>query len=262
MTMTDDIFNSMQKKHEKKDDVDSTKINDVKINDSSNNEYRPIEYKDILKMTWNTVESAFLISELLRFMNENARLPTNKDMNSKFGYPNSAKFYTYYGGVVYQKKGVKGAIEHLYTFCSVQKLKVPFVESTEKVSTKLKYDFFANITSNLLTVLTCKTDGKSYHKYRNIVSEDYGKIDFKFSSLNNNMWIFNLHTKIEDNQDIDNFICVGIDHKITKIEYIWVIPNNKFNDIKNLTTCNTIGSLKRLEQYNISDVFNYDRLIM
>ena len=202
------------------------------------------------------------MNEVLRFINENNKLPTNKDMNCKFGYPNNARFYFYFAGWGNYKKGVKGAVQYLYDYCHSKKLKMSFVEPNEKVSAKERYDFFAKIESNLINALECKTDGKLYHKYRNIISKDYGKIVFKFSSLNNDMWIFNLRTKIEDNQDIDNFVCISIGNKITKIEYIWVIPNNEFNNIKNLTVYNTIGSLKRLNPYDISNLFNHDRLIM
>ena len=246
MTTADEILKIMQKKQEKKD----------------NNKYRLITNEDICKISKNDIEYEFLMNEVLRFINENNSLPTNKDMNCKFGYPNNARFYFYFNGWGNYKKGVKGAVEYLYDYCHSKKLKMPFIKPNEKISTKQRYDFFTKIENNLISALECKTDGKLYHKYRNIISKDYGKIVFKFSSLNNDMWIFNLRTKIEDNQDIDNFICVSTEHKVTKIEYIWIIPNNEFNNIKNLTVYNTVGSLNRLKQYDVSNLFNHDNLIM
>jgi len=287
MTTADEILKAMRKKREKKDDIQNIKTNELKVNNTKVNsmkvnstkvnsmkvnsrktinkscdEYRFITNEDICKISKNDIEYEFLMNEVLRFINENNKLPTNKDMNCKFGYPNNARFYFYFAGWGNYKKGVKGAVEFLYAYCHSNKLKMPFVEPIEKVSAKKRYDFFTKIESNLINALECKTDGKLYHKYRNIVSKDYGKIIFKFSSLNNDAWIFNLRTKIEDNQNIDNFVCISIDHKVTKIEYIWIIPNNKFNNIKNLKVYSTIGSLKRLNRYDISNLFNHDSLIM
>lgn len=262
MTTADEILEVIRKKHEKKDNINDIKVNDTKIINKSYDEHKLITNEDICKISKNDIEYEFLMNEVLRFINENNKLPTNKDMNCKFGYPNNARFCVYYAGWGNYKKGVKGAVEHLYDYCHSKKLKMPFIKPNEKVSAKEKYDFFTKIENNLINALKCKTDGKLYHKYRNIISKDYGKIIFKFSSLNNDIWIFNLRTKIEDNQDIDNFVCMSIDHKITKIEYIWIIPNNKFNNIKNLTVYDTIGSLKRLNQYDISNLFNHNSLIM
>ena len=292
MTTADEILIAMRKEREKKDDIQNIKTNELKINNMKTNniktndakinnikinstkvnntkvinkscdEYRLITNEDICKISKNDTEYEFLMNEVLRFINENNRLPTNKDMNCKFGYPNNARFYVYFAGWGNYKKGVNGAVEFLYGYCNSNKLKMPFVESIKKVSAKERYDFFTKIESNLINVLECKTDGKLYHKYRNIINKDYGKIVFKFSSLNNNIWIFNLRTKIEDNQDINNFVCIGADYKITKIEYIWIIPNKELNNIKNLTVYNTIGSLNRLKKYDISNLFNHDRLTM
>ena len=277
MTTADEILKAMRKKQEKKNNINTIKVNDIKTNDikvnstkvnstkvinKSCDERRLITNEDICKISKNDIEYEFLMNEVLRFINENNSLPTNKDMNCKFGYPNNARFYSYFAGWGNYKKGVKGAVQYLYDYCHSKKLKMPFVEPNEKVSAKERYDFFAKIENNLINALECKTDGKLYHKYRNIISKDYGKIVFKFSSLNNDMWIFNLRTKIEDNQDIDNFVCISIGNKVTEIEYIWVIPNNEFNNIKNLKIYNTIGSLKRLNSYDISNLFNHDRLIM
>lgn len=226
-----------------------------------NTPVRDITYRDIDEMIHICDEDKFLLKEVLRFILKQGRLPTAKDFKASNGYPNSAQFYKYYNGTYSRNKGITGAISFLNDWNFSRKLRLPKHEFKEKIRYRDKYHFFSKIERNLINKLKCENTGNYKHKFRNVSCEDYGNIIIKFSSLNNNMWIFNLRKNIEDNQDIDNFICVATDYELTEVKYIWFIMNAEFYNIKNLTVYNTKGSLKRLESYDITKPFNSKQLI-
>ena len=216
---------------------------------------------DIAKINFMSDECKFILSEVLRYIIENGKYPTNSDFKSSNGYPNCARIYTCFNDKYSGGLGLKGAISHLHAYGASRNLVVPKIKIIEKISYKEKYSFFNTIEKNLIDVLKCQTDGRFKHKYRNVNCEQYGNIIFKFSSLNKNIWSFNLRKQMEYNQDIDNFICIATDYNLTTVNHVWFIMNNKFSNIKNLKIYNTENSLNRLNSYDITDTFNLDSLI-
>lgn len=232
------------------------------VKELRNSPKRVINYDDIDSMPNIDDEHKFLLKEIIRFMLENGRDPTNKDFKALNGYPNSAKFYKYYNNKYkWYKRGISAAIEQLWSYGSSRSLILPKTESINKITYAEKFAVFSRIEKNLIDKLGCQNSGKFKHKYRSVSCDEYGDMIFKFSSLNNNIWLFNLRKKLENNQNIDNFICVGTNHELTEIKHIWGIVGCNVNTIKNLKIYDTHGSLERLRQYDVTNSFNIDELI-
>ena len=246
--MCSKALNILKKMKEKREQLARTPIRDI-------------TYEDLDEKNMYCDEEKFLLKEVLRFIIENGRYPINSDFKAANGYPNCAIAYKYFNKSCGFEAGLVGAISCLHSFCDSRRLTVPKVEEIKKISYKEKYAFFNIIEKNLINKLNCQTTGKFKHKYRNVSCEEYGDIIFKFSSLNNNMWIFNLRKQIEDNQNINSFICIATDYNLTEIKYIWFIMNNKFSNIKNLTIYDTKNSLNKLNSYDITSTFNIKSLI-
>ena len=158
------------------------KLEEVK--ELRNSPRRVINYDDIDSMPNIDDEHKFLLKEIIRFMLENGRDPTNKDFKALNGYPNSAKFYKYYNNKYkWYKRGISGAISQLVNYGSYRSLFLPKTENISKISYVKKFEVFNRIEKNLINKLGCQNSGKFKHKYRNISCDEYSNLIFNFSSF-------------------------------------------------------------------------------
>ena len=216
----------------------------------------------------------FLILELHRFVNQNDRVPTFKDMQGKFGYPSNSSYVRQFGtwnkaleaaGLElnqYQDHWQDGTETCSYCGCTIEETSRWFYVDNKRYCMKhgnsgrggLPDYATGNLDINSSTglgrageILVVKTleigkehdcNRKSCNYSFDLYNEKYGKIDVKTAlfSSKNNRWGF----LFRDKEEANTYICIGLSLNRKQVEHVWIVPNE--DEIKNLITLNITNS--------------------
>lgn len=237
-----------------------------------------------MKRTYTDEE---LISELHRFHRENGRVPTQLDMQPKFGYPSfgayQSHFRTFNNGIKvanlipnHLKYHPKLDGSETCTYCGKKANEIhKFIQWTYPNGVRYCHQHGAHGTPDYVKgnldinsntglgrageILVIKTleIGKEHDCNRescnypiDMYHKDYGRIDVKTAlfSYERNSWVFNFPNKLE----IKTFICVGLSSDRSTVEHVWIVPNE--GEIRNkdiIAIYDTLYSLSTHEHWEV-----------
>jgi len=208
----------------------------------------------------------FLISELHRFVRENGKVPTQSDMQGKFGYPSFWTYHSRFGSFNLALKKSDLKLNHYQrkldgtetcSYCGKRADEIlnfkqwlypndirychqhgdhgvpNYVTGNLDINSSTGRGRTGEIlilkTLDIGTEYDCNLISRGYKI--DLYHDEYKKIDVKTSLLgdNSNVWYFNINAK----KEADTYICVGLSLTGKYIRYIWVVPNE--DKIRNLT---------------------------
>jgi len=230
----------------------------------------------------------FLISELQRFVKENGRVPTTRDMTSKSGYPSHSAYVNHFkvfnaaleiarlkinkkhhvekldgtetcaycGCTInetdnwrYDDNGIRFCKKH---GCSGGKGKPDYVKGELDINSEKGLGRAGEIlvakTLKIVDEFDCNRISCGYKI--DLYHNVYKKIDVKTSLLSNkyNYWQFTFNAK----KEADTYICLGLSSNRKKVEHVWVVPNEgEIRNLQNLGMYDTYRSLSNKRKYEI-----------
>ena len=232
----------------------------------------------------------FLISELKRFYKENGRVPTQKDMSPKNGYPNGTLYRQYfdsYNKALEITKLKPNRIHHVGTldgtevcsYCGKRADEIPnFVHwlypDGIRYCTKhgsSNYEKFPAYVIGKLDINSPKGLGRAgeilvvetlgigneYDCNRiscgysfDMYHDEYGKIDVKTGLFNYEYNSWGFPFKAK--KEADTYICISLSYSGKYVQHVWVVPNEgKIRDLINFTVYDTQRSLSNREHWEV-----------
>lgn len=206
-----------------------------------------------------TYTDEFLISELHRFIHENGRNPTFRDMNPELGYPTGATYHNRFNSfnnaleaanleinktcekrmgneTCYRCGNILKLKEHWFTngllkgqvMCYKCYRNNDYINGNLDVNSSTGFGFLTQRvvakTLGLNLENDCNCSVSFRHPYDLYDKDKYGKIDVKGRRLStSNRWRFDLTNNI-----IDTYIFVGFDTDAKNILRVWIVkPTDK-----------------------------------
>lgn len=231
-----------------------------------------------------TYTKEFLIDELHRFVRENGRVPTARDISPKFGYPSYMTYYDCFesfnnaleiANLKINKKHHIGELDgsETCTYCGCNRNEtsgwryVNNVRYCDKHGANGVPDYIiGNLNINSSTglgrageILVAKTlkianefdcNRISCHSSVDLYNEKYGKIDVKTCMFNYkyNYWTFSFKAK----KIADTYICLGLSSNRSNVKHVWIVPNeSEIRDLQSFTVRNTQRSLFTRLKYKV-----------